>query len=420
MTPELTSSESQPQRSKGRGRLRWLLRLLVAFGLLLVPVMIIVHRWTQPEQSAGPAPVHEPERVTLSETARRDAGVTVEAARSIVRSTHFEAPGVITLDETRTARIGSLVEGKVVAVTVEVGDRVKAEAALAEIHSEVLHTAWADYRKAVADRKRHEMQFAYTVQAEERAGRLYADKAIPLQEVQKTQVERVVAEQSLEMAKTEVRRAEEALTHLGIAPGAYPSGEKGEQIPVQSPIAGAVLEKLVTAGTAVTPGMPLFVVSDLSTLWALAEVDETQLSLLQVGRPAAIRVAAYPGEVFPGTIIFIGDSLDPKTRRVSVRCRVANPQGRLKPHMYATLTLGAGETRTVVVVPSPAIQTMNGKTVVFVADDTENFTPREITVGTEAEGWIEVLTGIRPGEYVATNGSFLLKSELLKATVTEE
>jgi len=378
------------------------------------------HWGKQAAQSPGLAPIHEPERLALSEAAQRDAGVTVEAARSIDRSTQFEAPGVLSLDETRTVRIGSLVEGKVVTVAAEVGDRVKAGATLAEIHSQVVHLAWAEYRKAVADRKRQETQFSYTTQAEERARRLYADKAIPLQEVQQAQVDRVVAEQSLEMARTEVRRTEETLEHLGITSGEDPSGEKGEQIPVKSPIAGAVLEKAVTAGTAVTPGMPLFTVSDLLTLWALAEVDETQLSLLQVGRPVTLRVAAYPSEVFPGTIIFIGDSLDPKTRRVSVRCRVANPQGRLKPHMYATLTLGAGDTRTVVAVPSPAVQTMGGKTVVFVTDDAEKFALREVTIGTEVEGWVEVISGIRPGERVATNGSFLLKSELLKATVAED
>jgi cobalt-zinc-cadmium efflux system membrane fusion protein len=301
-------------------------------------------------------------------------------------------------------RIGSLVEGKVVTVATEVGNRVTAGATLAELHSQVVHVTWAEYRKAIADRKRQETQFAYTVQ----------------EEVQRAQVDRVVAEQSLEMAKTEVRRTEEALEHLGITSGEDPSGEKGEQIPVKSPIAGAVLEKSVTTGTAVTPGMPLFVVSDLSTLWALAEVDETQLSLLQVGRPVAVRVAAYPSEVFPGTIIFIADFLDPKTRRVSVRCRVANPHGKLKPHMYATLMLGAGETRTVVAIPAPAVQAMDGKTVVFVADDTGKFALREVTVGTETEGWVEVITGIRPGERVAASGSFLLKSELLKATVTED
>jgi cobalt-zinc-cadmium efflux system membrane fusion protein len=344
----------------------------------------------------------------------------VEATQTVSRSTHFEAPGVLALDETRTARIGSMVEGKIVSLSAEVGARVPAGAVLADIHSHVIHETWAEYRKAIADRKRRMTELTYTVQAEERARRLYADKAISLQEVQRAQVDRVAAEQALDMVKTEVRRTEEALEHLGITSGEDPSGESGEKIPVKSPIAGAVLEKNVTTGTAVTSGMQLFVVSDLSILWALAEVDETKLPRVKVGFPVEVRVAAYPGEIFPGTIIFVGDTLDPKTRRVTVRCRVPNSQGRLKPQMYATLSLGEGDPRPVVIIPSQAVQEMDGKIVVFIATDAGKFFPREVTLGPEAEGRVEVLSGLQPGEKVATVGSFLLKSEWLKATVAIE
>ena len=154
------------------------------------------------------------------------------------------------------------------------------------------------------------------------------------------------------MAKTEVRRAEEALEHLGITNGEDPTGESGEQIPVRTPIAGVVLERLVTQGTAVTTGTPLFVVSDLSPLWAIAEVDEAHLSALAVGRPAELAVPAYPASAFAGTIDFIADTVNPTTRRVTVRAVVPNPDGRLKPQMYATVSLGAGEPRRAVVVPA--------------------------------------------------------------------
>jgi cobalt-zinc-cadmium efflux system membrane fusion protein len=223
------------------------------------------------------------------------------------------------------------------------------------------------------------------------------------------------------MAKTELRRTEEALEHLGITSGDDPTGESGEQIPVKSPLMGAVLEKNVTEGTAVTPGMPLFVVSDLSVLWALVEVDETKLPYLTVGLPVEVHVAAYPNESFPGTVIFIGDTLDPKTRRVTVRCRTPNPQGKLKPQMYATLSFGAEESHAVLAVPSQAIQELEGKTVVFVAKEAGQFLVREVTLGLEVEGQVEILTGIAPGEKVVTTGSFLLKSELSKpATDAEE
>ena len=137
------------------------------------------------------------------------------------------------------------------------------------------------------------------------------------------------------MAKTEVRRAEEALEHYGVTNAEDPTGESGEYIPVRSPLHGVVLEKSVTQGTAVTVGTPLYVVADLTELWAVAEIDETQLPLVKAGRPTELRVSAYPGETFAGRITFVADMVNPKTRRVTVRCQVPNPGQRLKPEMYA-------------------------------------------------------------------------------------
>ena len=390
---------------------------IIGIGLLLFLAYIDVHRRDQ--QTAAPMPTPatttSERTIVLSEAAQRDAGIVVDTVQTKIQSVRLEAPGVLSLDETHTARIGSMVEGQIVSVSAQIGDRVTLGTALAEIHSHIIHEAWADYRKALADRKRRQSELDYTVQAERRAQRLYADKAISLQELQKSQVEGVAAEQALDMARTEVRRSEEALQHLGITSGDDPRGESGEQIPVTSPLTGVVLEKSVTAGTAVTPGMQLFVVSDLSTLWALAEVDETKLARLTIGLPVEIRVAAYPGEVFPGAIIFIGDTLDPKTRRITVRCRVPNTAERLKPQMYTTLSFGESEQHTMLAIPSQAVQELDGKTVVFVADPQGAFTAKEVTLGTEADSWIEVLSGMQPGERLVTTGGFLLKSQLSKA-----
>jgi cobalt-zinc-cadmium efflux system membrane fusion protein len=327
---------------------------------------------------------------------------------------------VLALDETRTARIGSLVDGTVVEMSVQVGDRVEAQQVLASLHSPVVHEAWAAYRKAIAERKRASTELRYTVQAAERVRRLFADKAASLQEVQKADVDRVAAEQALDMAGTEVRRAEEVLEHYGITSGEDPTGESGEQIPVRSPLAAAVLERQITTGTAVTSGMPLFVVSDLSTLWALAEVDETALPRVNVGMPVEIRVAAYPDEPFGGSIIFVGDTLDPKTRRVSVRCTVPNADGRLKPQMYATLLLEEGAQRTVLSVPKAAVQEVDGQSVVFVTDGAGTFRRRAVTLGRTVADAVEITGGLQAGERIAVAGSFVLKSELLKASAPED
>jgi membrane fusion protein, heavy metal efflux system len=393
---------------------------LVATVFLAILAYVGFQGRSQEAEPPAPTPVAATQRVVLSETAQRDAGVTVEIVQMVPRRVRLEAPGVLSLDEGRTARIGSMVEGTIVSVSVQVGERVTSGTALAEIHSHIIHDVWAEYRKAIADHKRRLTELDYAVQADQRAQRLYTDKAISLQELQRARVDRVTAEQSLDMTKTEVRRTEEALEHLGITSGEDPRGESGEQIPVKSPLAGAVLEKNVTAGTAVTPGMQLFVVSDLSTLWALVEVDETKIPSVTVGLPVEVRVAAYPGESFPGTVVFIGDTLDPKTRRVTVRCRVPNPQGKLKPQMYTTLSFAEGESHAVLAVPSQAIQELEGKTVVFVAEDAGKFLAREVTLGSEIEGRVEILTGVTSGEKVATLGSFLLKSELTKSAIDAE
>jgi len=112
--------------------------------------------------------------------------------------------------------------------------------------------------------------------------------------------------------------------------------------------------------------------------------------------------------------------VNPKTRRVTVRCQVPNPGQRLKPEMYASLTLSAGEPREVLAVPAGAIQEIEGRPLVFVRTAKGSFESREVAVGPEAGGWVEVRSGVKEGEAVATTGSFLLKSELLKGALAGE
>jgi len=405
-----------------RGGERGSTRTIVILGVAAATVVLV--GWLAGRRPA-PAPVEAAPAlpagtVALTEAAIREGGVRVEAASSENVQDAIEAPGVLALDERRTARIGSQVEGKVLEVFVEIGDRTAAGRELAHMISPVVHDAWAAYRKAVSERRRAETDLKLAVQNDERAQRLLKEKAASQQEVQRAAADRVAAEEGLSIVRTEVRRAEEEMEHLGITNAEDPSGESGEQIPVRAPLAGVVLEKLITEGSAVTPGMPLFVVSDLSSLWALAEVDETALPHVQTGQPVRVQVAAYPGEAFAGTIAWVADMVNPKTRRVTVRCAVPNPGSRLKPDMYATVALGQGAPHAVVVLPSAAVQDIDGKPVVFVEVGQRRFATRGVDVGPERDGRIEVRSGLRAGERVAVAGAFLLKSELLKASTPED
>jgi membrane fusion protein, heavy metal efflux system len=399
---------------------RRLPRILLAAGLLLVPAVVVVRIFTaKPVEEAAPAPTGT-DAVTLGKESISLAGIEVVEARSVTRAATFEAPAVLALDETRTARIGSLVEGNVVRILAEVGNRVGRGAVLAELNSRVVHDAWADYRKAVSETRRRETELAWATQAAGRAARLHQEKALSLQERQRAETEQVAAREELDRAKTEVRRAEEALEHLGVTNAEDPSGESGESVPIRAPLAGVVLEKHVTAGTAVTPGTPLFVVSDLAELWAMAEVDETRTPLVSAGRDAKVHVAAWPGRAFDARVTFVGDAVNPKTRRVTVRCQVPNPGGLLKPEMYARVALGESAPRPMVVVPEKSIQEMDGKPHVFVAGAKGRFEKREVALGASSEGLVEVRSGVAAGEKVATEGSFLLKSQLLSASMPAE
>ncbi len=372
---------------------------------------------TPPAAPAETAPA--PTTVELSATAQANAGVTVEAVASVMRSAQITAPGRITVDEGRTARVGSLQEALVLTTPVQVGDRVRPRQLLATMHGHAMHDAWAGYRTAVAERRRVENQLAYAITAHERAQRLYQDKALALQEVQRTEVERVSAAEALEIAKAEILRSLEELEHVGVVVPEgggepAPSADADEQIPVRTPLGGTVLEKLVTPGTTVTPGTPMFVVSDLSVVWAEAEVDESLTSQLQRGRSVAVTVPAYPDDAFDGTITFVADTVNPTTRRLVVRSTILNRDGRLKPEMLATLVIGQGAARPVVIVPAGAVQTIDGSTVVFVVEGTGRFAPRTVQLGRQDGGTVEVLSGLTDGERIAVTGSFVLKSELAK------
>ena len=374
-----------------------------------------------PEPAAAPASTPaRPEAIELTTDAQANAGIKVDTVRTASRTSGLTAPGHLALDETRTARIGSLQEALILETQVQVGDSVRVRQLLATMHGHALHDAWAGYRKAVAEHRRAESQLTYATETHERARRLYNDKALSLQELQRADVDRVAAVQEVEIAKAEILRSIEELEHVGVTVSA--SGEpsaaadSAEQIPVRSPINGIVLERLVTPGTTVIPGQPLFVVSDLSTLWAIAEVDEAQIARVRTGSRVEVTVAAYPGERFTGTITFVADSVNPETRRLTVRSTVPNTDRRLKPDMFATLTLAEGEPRPVVVVPADAVQSIDGKSVVFVEERAGRFVPRPVQVGSQVDNSLEITSGLTDGERIAVAGSFVLKSELLKET----
>jgi cobalt-zinc-cadmium efflux system membrane fusion protein len=368
-----------------------------------------------------------PATVSLDAAAQKSSGVVVEVAAlrslpQIIRST-----ARMTNNEENTWRVGALTEGRIVRVLVNPGDMVRQGQVLARMHSHDIHEARAEYRKATTEMVRLQASLAFATRVRDRARRLYELKAGSLEQWEHAETELRNADAALANAKIEVERTRRHLVeYLGIAAEGIEEHKEGEgyheddYIPVKSPATGTLLLRNVTPGAVVAPTNDLFVVSDLSSLWAMAEVGEEHLSKLRAGMPVKVFVQAYGDEAFPGRIGKIGETLDPATRTVKVRVEVPNRAGRLKPEMYATTEIELGRSENAVFVPEEAIQEVRGQMVVFVEAAPGRFEVHPVQVGRPLEGSIEIVRGLRPGDRVVTRGSFVLKSEFLKSSMAEE
>ena len=209
-------------------------------------------------------------------------------------------------------------------------------------------------------------------------------------------------------------RGTQELAHYGIVARPEGNPQLEDDVPVRAPIAGAIIERQVSQGAAVTLGTPLFVLTDLSSVWVTAEVDEAHVASLAVGLPIEVQVNAYPGQLFHGTITGVGDVINPATRRITIRCEVPNPAGRLKPQMFAHVALTSEKPRRMLVIPERAVQEMEGQTVVFARDADGRFQRRPLVIGATLNGLTEIVSGADDDDVIATAGAFLIKSELMK------
>ena len=173
---------------------------------------------------------------------------------------------------------------------------------------------------------------------------------------------------------------------------------------------GTVLEKQLLPGAYIMPGDKLYSLSDLSSVWLNVDVYEKDIANVAPGQTVTVTSGAYPGETFNGQVVFINPILDDATRTVKVRVEMANPGGRLKPNMFvnANLTIPLGDT---LVIPESSLIDTGSRKVVFVAQKEDTFVKREVVVGQQADGYVQILSGLQPGETVVTAATFLIDSQ---------
>ncbi len=302
----------------------WSRRALALPALALLVTTVACGDGTAPATAPELEPSAAPTSVRVEAADAAASGIETAAARMVERADPLEAAGRVSYDERRTARLGSLVQGIVHQLRVQPGDRVARGAVVAQLHSHVVHDAWAAYFKGLAAARRAATELAYARSAEGRAAALVADKALSPQELERARADVTAAVEEVAAVKAEVTRTEQELAHYGIVARPDADPLQHEDVPVVTPFAGIVIERLATEGATVTPGTPLVVISDLSRVWVLAEIDERLVGRVQAGRPAVVSAPAYPGESFAGTLAAVGDVVDPMTRRVTLRIETPN------------------------------------------------------------------------------------------------
>ena len=188
------------------------------------------------------------------------------------------------------------------------------------------------------------------------------------------------------------------------------TGKAQRDIVLRSPVSGVVTAKNVVQGSRITPADIPFEITDLSHVWALADVYETELGRVKVGLSATLTLPAFPGRTFTGRVVFVDPILDPKTRTAKVRLDLANPKGDLKPDMFGEALIH-GPSHKGLLVPLDAVIDGGTQKVAFVALGEGKFEPREVTTGLRAGEQVEILSGLQAGEEIVTRANFLVDSE---------
>ncbi len=343
-------------------------------------------------------PVHQspktPGEVYLAPDSPKKAYVKT-ANLSLTRHPLLEPlAGKIIYNESTTSRISSPVAGRVVGIPTMLGTQVQVGSTLLELDSPDVADAESAYAKAEAD-------LTLARKAFNRQQELYAGKAVSQKDLEQTQ-------DNFNAARSEQQRALDRLKNLHIS-----TGQSDGRFALRSTVPGVVVERNVNPGMEVRPDRdaPLFVVSDIKKLTLLMEVFEVNLGKIRLGQNLSVSVPAYPGEIFPATVQYIGQVLDEQTRTVQVRCELPNPDGRLLPGMYATITVESDPSDRAIVIPLTAVFTEGNADYVFIALDDNHYQQRPVEIGLRLKEQAVVTKGLQPNEQLVTEGALMLRAE---------
>ena len=408
----------------------------------------------------------EGQEVELSQEALAAAGIETEGVTQRPAIALLRVTGTVEANQQQTQAASPLVGGRIERVFAAPGDAVRAGSVLATISSPQIAQMHGKLHEAETALALAERNLERVLRAENRVAVLQAKAKLDEAEATLKRTRRLIelgagagkdlisaetayktakadydfqnnislnrevqeARAAVETARVDLNHIRDEIRALG-AP--VPVGERDDHnrntslIALRAPVSGTVTERLINTGAGIEAGQTLFTISNLSTVWVIANVPEAQIGSVQMGAPAEIRSAALGQNAISGRVNYINPQLNEETRTAQVRVEVANAGQRLKTGMFVEVGFQTGSDSTAgedLMVPSAAVQRIGERTVVFIPKDDEpgHFEVREVELGGEVEGYRKVLNGLQLGERVVTKGSFTLKTQLMKGEMGDD
>jgi membrane fusion protein, heavy metal efflux system len=370
--------------------------------------------------TSGTAPRPGDMLITIQPEELENAHLKIETATiqsvAAMNAGGLRTTGTIEPNAYKVVPVLPIAGGIVRQVNSELGDKVARGQKLATIFSTDLADAQTAYLSMLAEIEKHHQHYNRTVKLVE-IGAASREELEEATATYKTEQARLTAARQklllLGMSATQIDELRE-----GIQIGQ--TGQMSALMSVEAPAAGTILSRSVNVGEVVTVGKELFRIADLSTVWVIGQIYEKDFAAVRVGTPAVITAPAYPGRAFTGRVSYIDPRVEPQMRTAQIRIEVKNPGEMLKLGMFVDVTFGGAtpasvKGQTIALVPRAAVQMIGAKQVVFVATNQQGvFAQREVSAGTESNGFVPIHTGLSAGERTVTEGSFLLRAESLK------
>jgi cobalt-zinc-cadmium efflux system membrane fusion protein len=363
--------------------------------------------------AAAPPPAVQGDTVSVTAEQLRQFRLETPVERTV--SAAREATGKVAYNDDKSTPVFSPYTGRVVRLLVKPGDTVAAGTPLVELETPELVVAESDLLGAQAALGKAQATLRQAERTRDRVKRLVVGEAAPAKDLEQASTDKLNAEHDVRAAEAAVGGARERLATFGKKSEEMDALVRSRQVDrlarIFAPIAGTVVARNAGPGQYVRPdaGDPIYTIADLSSMWLLADIYESDVAGVHVNEAVRVSVMALPDESFSARITYIAPAVNPDTRRVSVRCVLANPGRRLKPEMFASFHITSLATN-VLTVSQKAVMREEDRKVVWVLHDGRELVRRVVETGLEQDGWVEIRSGLKSGDRVVSDGALFISN----------